>query len=471
MGAISNFCQAADQIDRLQFSILLCDGVALREIHVTYRKKFQQFEFCLRDCPTFLKGEEFKFTSLLECFHKAATYENLVPLIETSLCTDETMRSALHLAWCETFGIDASTIKPPASKEEGQANRHAAIRKMLMELLMTGGDAVTIWNSRNHGEKIDSKLDFTNLKFSGKVLNRMNFSYLDWAGCNFDDCQMSESTFDHGFCAKASFKGSDLSGVRLTETDANRANFSGATMKNAYSNRGIFKNAIFVNADLSESQFKSADIRGADFTGSIVTGATFSDTKYDEKTKLATNFPLDGLIWKGKGVDPRDEGRLKNALSSGAKDFDQFMQLANRNLDSDRVAKAVLMLKKERFFLFSKITADRVVGVVQSQRDDELVYSCTLTSGGEYSCCTQNLNACGGLRGSLCKHLLVLVIGLTKSEQLTPEQSSNWCLRSKFHQPKIDKDLTIATFIEYKGAQSGEIDWRPTETIPEDYYI
>lgn len=26
------------------------------------------------------------------------------------------------------------------------------------------------------------------------------------------------------------------------------------------------------------------------------------------------------------------------------------------------------------------------------------------------------------------------------------------------------------SFLKYKGAQAGEIDWRPTETIPEDFY-
>ena len=31
-------------------------------------------------------------------------------------------------------------------------------------------------------------------------------------------------------------------------------------------------------------------------------------------------------------------------------------------------------------------------------------------------------------------------------------------------------ELAAATFVRYKGAQAGEIDWRPTETIPEDYY-
>ena len=27
-----------------------------------------------------------------------------------------------------------------------------------------------------------------------------------------------------------------------------------------------------------------------------------------------------------------------------------------------------------------------------------------------------------------------------------------------------------ATFLKYKGAEAGEIDWRPTESVPEDFY-
>ena len=34
----------------------------------------------------------------------------------------------------------------------------------------------------------------------------------------------------------------------------------------------------------------------------------------------------------------------------------------------------------------------------------------------------------------------------------------------------LDKDSMSATFIKYKGAEAGEVDWRPTETIPEDYF-
>jgi hypothetical protein len=35
---------------------------------------------------------------------------------------------------------------------------------------------------------------------------------------------------------------------------------------------------------------------------------------------------------------------------------------------------------------------------------------------------------------------------------------------------KPDKDVVTATFLKYKGVEAGEIDWRPTETIPEDFY-
>jgi hypothetical protein len=36
--------------------------------------------------------------------------------------------------------------------------------------------------------------------------------------------------------------------------------------------------------------------------------------------------------------------------------------------------------------------------------------------------------------------------------------------------PAIDEEIMSATFLRYKGAEAGEVDWRPTETIPEDFY-
>ena len=73
------------------------------------------------------------------------------------------------------------------------------------------------------------------------------------------------------------------------------------------------------------------------------------------------------------------------------------------------------MLRAEQFRLYAKVEADHLVGVVKSQTNPDLVYSCRLASDGTYSCGTQNLRACGGLQGSPCKHLLVLIVGLTKA--------------------------------------------------------
>ena len=134
------------------------------------------------------------------------------------------------------------------------------------------------------------------------------------------------------------------------------------------------------------------------------------------------------------------------------------------------MSKVTKMLRAERFQLFSAVTDELVTGVVKSQTDAGLVYACRLASNGWFYCCTQNLNHCGGLRGALCKHILVLLIGLTQSGELDPDVANTWAKASRGIKPSLDKDAATATFVRYKGAEAGEIDWRPTETIPEDYY-
>jgi hypothetical protein len=151
-------------------------------------------------------------------------------------------------------------------------------------------------------------------------------------------------------------------------------------------------------------------------------------------------------------------------------DFPTFMDLLGKKVPSSNLAKALAMLRAERFELFAQGEADALVGVVKSQTDPNLVYACQLTAKGDYSCCTQNLNRCGGLQGGLCKHLLVLVVGLTKAGKLDASTVNTWVEASRAHRPVVDKDGATAVFLRYKGAEAGEIDWRPTETIPEDYY-
>ena len=143
--------------------------------------------------------------------------------------------------------------------------------------------------------------------------------------------------------------------------------------------------------------------------------------------------------------------------------------LENVILDG-RMQRATEMLRADRVQLFSEVTDYRVTGVVKSQTDDSLFYACSIDKAGAFMCCTQNLNVCGGLRGKPCKHLLVLLVGLVKGDQLDPAQCLDWVRKTRGRKAALNKDAMSATFIKYKGAEAGEIDWRPTETIPEDYY-
>jgi hypothetical protein len=98
------------------------------------------------------------------------------------------------------------------------------------------------------------------------------------------------------------------------------------------------------------------------------------------------------------------------------------------------------------------------------------VYSCRLASDGSFACCAQNLNICGGLQDAVCKHLLVLLLGLTKSGYLDSGRAFQWLQQAQRQRPNFDKEAVTATFLKYRSTKAGECDWQPTETIPEDYY-
>jgi hypothetical protein len=151
-------------------------------------------------------------------------------------------------------------------------------------------------------------------------------------------------------------------------------------------------------------------------------------------------------------------------------DLPAFVAQLDRATGDGRMGKVKQMLRADRFQLFSEVNDDHVTGVVKSQTDRSLFYACKIDKSGRYMCCTQNLNVCGGLRGRPCKHLLVLMVGLVQAGGADATLLSAWAKNASGKKAALDKDAMSATFIKYKGAEAGEIDWRPTETIPEDYY-
>ena len=153
------------------------------------------------------------------------------------------------------------------------------------------------------------------------------------------------------------------------------------------------------------------------------------------------------------------------------KDLETFVAALDVRADAGRIKNAKKMLKGSGFELFHDISdPNRVLGVIKSQSDDSLVYGVKLDATGEFSCCTQNLRPCGGLRGALCKHHLVLLLGLVQAGVLKAATVDQWIEKSLDHAPELDKDEMGDVFLKFKGAEAGEIDWRPTETVPEDFY-
>jgi hypothetical protein len=149
--------------------------------------------------------------------------------------------------------------------------------------------------------------------------------------------------------------------------------------------------------------------------------------------------------------------------------FSRFLRAIDGMVDPKRVQRALDMLQQESFTLHWEATRERLLGIVRSQTTDG-VYSTALTAKGSYACCAQDLEDCKGLQGKVCKHALVLVFGLVQSGEVDPYTMVDW-LRLAARRPPQQAPNTLAnTLLRYKLASEGTIDWRPTETLPEDYY-
>jgi hypothetical protein len=223
-----------------------------------------------------------------------------------------------------------------------------------------------------------------------------------------------------------------------------------------------------IGADLSGADLTGADISGSDLTDCNLDGATLVDMFFDQHTVWPEGFAVpDGARWK---PDPKFEGEGKDAVAANV---DALFARLRETFDANRITRTREMLRAGTNQLFAEVAADSVRGVVRSQRESDLVYSCLLREDGIYCCATPDLAECMGLRGEPCKHILVLLLGLAKAGELAPQQADKWvcAARDKKHKwTESLRDEIADTLLKFKGAQAGEIDWRPTETIPEDFY-
>lgn len=375
-----------------------------------------------------------------------------------------------NLAWAEACGMpdDASAGH---HRQDGSKNQRKNQRTVLLDDLRGGPNGVARWNDRSQNQRTATG-PFRGLDFGGVDLESAELSDCDFRGSSFKGANLRYARLYFTDLKKVCFQGACLAGATCIQMKASEADFSDADLTGTRLCRSNLSNSKFANAQLERTNFEDCNLCGADLsTGLQLESAQLSGAQFDHKTRFPVNFVLpQALRWSGAGVDPRPDAQgNRRVVQSNVTHFNDFLHNLRLIVQEDRLLKAMKMLKSDRFKLFSEYTESELIGVVKSQSDPDLVYACSF-SNGSFGCCTQNLNVCGGLRGAVCKHLLVLLVGLTKSESISAHQADILIQTTCGQKPSLDKQKMTEVFLRYRGAENGDFDWRPTETVPEDYY-
>jgi uncharacterized protein YjbI with pentapeptide repeats len=381
----------------------------------------------------------------------AREHTGAVPLLHTVRVTPESLAPQLGalplLGLGEVFGLSIATEQQALAVRDAEQERAAQARRDLIEGLRQGAAGVERWNHFDERERRAlgefKKIDLSQCRLAG-----LKLQYVNCAGANFEGADLSQANLVYTKLRKANLKGADLSEVRANSVLLTGANLDGASLRG-----GQFSYARFLKANLD-----NADLTGANLTRAEYDAGTIFPAGFDPQAA--------GMILR----TPRMKKPTPASPPPQSADFGAFVGKLASVADSGRIRNAVSMLKAEKHQLFAEMSDDRVIGVVRAQSSAQRVYACRLTSAGDFECGTQNLRRCAGLHGAVCKHLLVLTLGLTKAGKLDAGRAFEWLKRAQRQRPSFDKEAMTATFLKYKGAQSGECDWRPTETMPEDYY-
>ncbi|HEY2910262.1 MAG TPA: pentapeptide repeat-containing protein [Gemmataceae bacterium] len=335
-------------------------------------------------------------------------------------------------------------------------------------VLKTGAEGVKKWNRLTGVERAKVKLSGADL--SGCDLAGINLSGVTANGASFAKANLTDTRLP-SHANDASFIEATLPRAKATKGVFDVADFSQANLAGVEFSNCRFHKGSFAGANLTAAKLTNIALPGADLSTAILTDVQIVGGSFDAATKWPAGFlPPGDMAWSGRGTDPRLVGKGKKAV---AVEINGLMARLHAVIDPARMKRTIDMLKKERHQLFAEIEPTLIRGIVRSQKEADLVYSCVLTDDGTYACCTPNVELCLGLRGEPCKHILVLLIGLARAGQLDVATADRWATAGadRNHRwNKTTKNHVSETLLKYKGVQAGDIDWRPTETIPEDFY-
>ena len=333
----------------------------------------------------------------------------------------------------------------------------------------SGPDGLRRWNRLKVGER--QAVDLSGADLSGLDLTAVKLGGVTALQASFAGAILAGAAMANGRFEKADFSGANLEGAGLVKVQAMQAIFTGAKLAGASLKNGFWFAANFTGANLTGADLTSTNLHAANFTGANLDGVALTGATFDETTRWPAGFAIPAeVIFAGKGTDPRLSGSGKDAV---ARDAGGLIARLYSVVDPKRRARTLDMLKSGKNELFAEVGPSYIRGIVRSQRDQDLYYSCALTDKGAYACCTPDLVRCMGLSVEPCKHLLVLLIGLARAGKLDVPTVDRWVVAAAGKKPAMNattRNHLADSLLQYQGVLAGEVDWRPTETIPEDFY-
>ncbi len=349
---------------------------------------------------------------------------------------------------------NTSALKAKANQTRSTGK--ADPRKHLLTDLRGGEKGVRRWNARPLKER-KAVGGAGGLDLEGAALAGVDLASLPLAGARFDRARLIGAWLLEADLQRASFREADLSKAWCAGADLRGADFTGATLAQTNLRGCDCREAVFAGCNLDEANLGGANLCGVDLSSANLRGAVFGDATYDEGTRWPFGFrPPYGLVWAGRGTVPAG--------------LDAFVRRLEPFVDARRLGRALEMLKAERFELFAQVDGDGLAGVVKGPSEPDKVYSCRLSADGRFACCDQDLTGCQSMREALCKHLLVLLIGLARAGEVEAAVVERWVQASRQRKPKVEGDVMSEALTRYQAAQAGEVTWRPIKTAPKDYY-
>jgi hypothetical protein len=127
-------------------------------------------------------------------------------------------------------------------------------------------------------------------------------------------------------------------------------------------------------------------------------------------------------------------------------DFRGFISQLERAIGDDRMDRARVLLREDRFLLCHELSDAHIGGVVLSKADPPRRHACRLDRDGRYMCCTEDLEPCPQQDGKPCEHLLGVILLFVQVGMVDATQLSGWIRRADGKAADLDRDAMTASF-------------------------